>query len=118
MHVESYRELIVWQKSMKLAKAVYRLASLLPKEEVYGLASQIKRCAVSIPSNIAEGSRRGTSRDYKYFLCIAFGSGAELETQLELCIDIFHIPEREFSEALGLLDEIMKMLNSLTNAIS
>jgi len=102
---------------MKLAKAVYKLISFLPKDEVFGLSSQMKRCAISIPSNIAEGSRRGTPKDFRHFLFIAFGSGAELETQLELCKELFPIDVNEYTEAVELLDEVMKMLNKLSKSI-
>ena len=84
MKIQSYKDLIVWQKAMELARAVYTLTDTFPREEIYGITSQMKRAAVSIPSNIAEGSRRGTKKDYRHFLLNAFGSGAELETQIEL----------------------------------
>lgn len=81
---QSYRDLIVWQKSVQLVKLVYELTSTFSDSEKFGLVSQMRRSAVSIPSNIAEGRYRSTKKDYCQFLTIAFGSGAELETQLEL----------------------------------
>lgn len=75
-----YQHLIVWQKSMDLAIAIYKLTNLFPETEKYGLASQIKRVAVSIPSNIAKGSKRSTAKDYRHFIITAYSSGAELET--------------------------------------
>ena len=80
--INSYRELIVWQKSIELVVAVYNLTAKFPKEEAYGLTSQMRRSAVSIPSNIAEGRSRGTKKDFTQFLRISYGSGAELETQI------------------------------------
>ena len=81
---KSYRELIVWQKSMELAEKVYLLVKALPKEETYALSDQMRRAAVSIPSNIAEGHARQSQKEFLQFLCIARGSRAELETQLLL----------------------------------
>jgi four helix bundle protein len=80
--VQGYKELIVWQKAMTLVQEVYRITNSFPKEEVFGLTSQIRRAAVSIPSNIAEGRSRRTRKDFGQFLAIAYGSAAELETQL------------------------------------
>ena len=79
---QGYKDLIVWQKGMELTTLVYALVCEYPKEEMFGLTSQIKRSAVSIPSNIAEGYGRNTTKDYKHFLSIAYGSALELETQL------------------------------------
>lgn len=81
-NINSYKDLIVWQKSMELVKSIYEMTANFPKEEIYGLISQMKRSSISIPSNIAEGKRRGTRKDYRQFLVIAYGSGAELETQI------------------------------------
>jgi len=103
----SFRELTVWQKSMQLAKRVYKITKSLPMEEKFGLAGQMQRCAVSIPSNIAEGNKRATARDYVQFIRIASGSAAELETQLLLTQDIYGI---QLNEELQLLNEIQKML--------
>jgi four helix bundle protein len=98
---------------MDLVMIIYDLTSNFPKEEVYGLSSQIKRCCVSIPSNIAEGSRRFSKKDFKHFLTIAYGSGAELETQLELAKRLKFIEDKSYQKAESLLIEIMKMLNKL-----
>ncbi len=105
--INSYKDLIVWQKSFNLVIEIYRLTDLFPKAEMYGLTNQIRRCAVSIPSNIAEGFTRKHRKEYAQFISIAFGSGAELETQLLLSRD-------EFLKSETLLDEVMKMLNSLS----
>jgi four helix bundle protein len=111
--VKSYRDLVVWQKSMDLVVEVYKLTELFPKNEIYGLVSQIRRCAVSIPSNIAEGKARGTRKDYRHFVIIAFASGAELETQIELSKRLFKDINLDYKKVNDLLEEIMKMLNAL-----
>ncbi len=105
--IKSYKDLIVWQKSYELTKLIYTLTMRLPKDEIYGLSSQIRRSAVSIPSNIAEGSHRKTRKDFGQFLHIAFGSVGEVETQLYLCRDLYNI---DTSNALKLIEEISKML--------
>lgn len=104
--IDSYKDLDVWRKSMQLSKDVYQLANKLPKSETYGLSSQLQRSAVSIPSNIAEGSRR-SSKDFKRFLRMALGSASELETQLLLVGDIYDV---EVSSCLDKLEDIHKML--------
>ncbi len=82
MAINSYQDLIVWKKSIELVIELYTLTEKFPKEEIYGLTSQMRRAAVSIPSNIAEGRLRGTRKDFRHFLLNSFGSGGELETQL------------------------------------
>lgn len=113
--LNSYKNLIVWQKAMKLVEEVYVLTEQFPKSEIYGLVSQIRRSVVSIPSNIAEGRCRGSIKDYHHFLIIAFGSGAELETQLEISRRLAFGNKLNFSKADALLDEVMRMLNKLVN---
>lgn len=110
---KTYKELIVWQKSYRLSLQVYELTQKFPKEEIYGLTSQIRRAAVSIPSNIAEGYCRQSKKEYIQFLKISFGSGAEVETQLLIAKDLHYLSEFEFVKTNDLLIEIMKMLNSL-----
>lgn len=110
MKVNSYKDLEVWRKSMQLVEEIYLIAHKLPKSEIFGLISQIQRAAISIPSNVAEGSRRGSKLEYIHFLNIARGSAAELETQLLIISKIYSI---EVSSTLSLLDEISKMLYSL-----
>ena len=109
--INSYKDLIVWQRAIELTIAVYDITELFPKEEIYGLTSQMRRCAVSIPSNIAEGRLRGTKKDYLNFLRIANGSGAELETQIEIAKKLSKTKRINFSKADSLLEEVMKMLN-------
>jgi four helix bundle protein len=114
MNSTSYQDLIVWQKAMDLVIAIYAITKDFPTEERYGLASQMRRAAVSIPSNIAEGRRRGTGPEFQRFLLIAYGSGAELETQYEIGLRLGYIVENEHS-CRALLDEIMRMLNAMTS---
>jgi four helix bundle protein len=107
----SYRDLIVWQKSIQLVVELYKITKEFPREEIYGLTSQMRRSAVSIPSNIAEGRNRGTKKDYTQFLRIAYGSGAELETQITICKQI------EDTKSLN-LSEVMKMLNVMIQKLT
>ncbi len=116
--IHSYKELIVWQKSMVLVIEVYKLTENFPREEIYGLTSQIRRAAESIPSNIAEGRLRGTRKDYAQFLRIAYGSGAELETQLEIAKRLPKTKALDYSEVDSLLLETMKMLNSMLRKLN
>ena len=111
-----YRELIVWQKSMALADEVYALARLLPKEEQFGLSSQLRRAAVSVPSNIAEGHGRQTEKDFKQFLSIAKGSVYEIETQLMICLRQGFVTENQAEAARSLCDEVGKMLTRLISS--
>jgi four helix bundle protein len=113
--IHSYKDLIVWQKSMLLVTEVYRITSLYPKQEIYGLVSQSRRCVVSIPSNIAEGRRRGSKKDFRQFLIIAFSSGAELETQIIIAKNLSYVGLNDCEKADALLEEVMKMLNSMIN---
>ena len=111
--VQKYEDLIVWQKAMDLVAEVYKIAKLLPGEELYALSDQMRRAAVSIPSNIAEGNSRHTTQDYVRFLGIARGSKAEVETQLEICIRLNYITKDQTLSALALCNEIGKMLSSI-----
>jgi len=115
--VQNYRNLIVWQKAMELVTRVYVMTEKYPKEELYGLVNQTRRSAVSIPSNIAEGSRRGSSKDFRKFVLIAYGSGAELETQVEIAKRLPFGQKLDFSDIEGLLESVMKMLNVLTRRL-
>lgn len=109
--ITSYKELTVWQRAMELVAAVYKLTNYFPKEEMYGLTAQIRRSAVSIPANIAEGRCRGTKKDYLQFLRIAYGSGAELETHLEIAKRTFEGDSSNSVKVNSLLGEVMRMLN-------
>jgi len=111
--MKTYKELMVWQKGITCCENVYKITRLFPKSELYGLTSQIQRSAVAIPSNIAEGQRRGHRQEFIQFLRIAYGSGAELETQLIIAHKIGYINANNFDTLNRELEEIMKMLNVL-----
>ena len=108
-----YRETIVWRKAMGIAREVYRLAPRLPKEETYGMRSQITRAAVSVPANIAEGWTRESSKEKLQFLAIAQGSLAETETLLTLCEDLNWFPPTETACLRSLLDEVSRILTTM-----
>lgn len=110
MKINSYKELIVWQKSIELVKNIYQLTAVFPKEEMYGIISQIRRAAVSIPSNIAEGYGRRSQKEYLQFFAIAYGSALELETQLIITKELNFAIEEKFKNAESLLNEVIKML--------
>ena len=116
--IQSYRDLIVWQKAMALVKLVYETTSLFPKQEQFGLTSQLRRSSVSVPSNIAEGSGRGTTLDYVRFLQIARGSLFEAPTQLELAIQLQFTTSETVKELSFLSNEIERMLNSMITKLS
>ena len=114
-----YEDLIVWQKSMTIAKKVYLLTKKLPEDERFGMISQMRRASVSIPSNIAEGHARSSSKkDFKHFLMIARGSSAELDTQLKICLMVNLIHQDDYSDVSNLIEEVSKMLYSLIQKIS
>jgi four helix bundle protein len=115
--VRSFRDLAVWQKSMQMAVAVYRLTQEFPREETYGLTSQMRRSAISIPSNIAEGHGRLGSNEYRQFLGIARGSNFELQTQLELARKLGKGDPNILQEAEGLSHEVGKMIFGILEAI-
>ena len=112
-----YRELKVWQLAMELAEDVYKLCAEFPRQETYGLISQMQRAAVSIPSNIAEGQARNSGKEFMRFLGIARGSLAELETQLMLAQRLGYIAVEKANIVLGKAEEIGKMLKGLQKSI-
>jgi four helix bundle protein len=118
MALHSYKDLIAWQKAMDLVTEVYKIVKIFPSSEKFGLISQMKRSVVSIPSNIAEGRRRSTRKDYKQFMIIAYGSGAELETQIEIAKRLKFASEISFKRIDELLEEVMKMLNKYISSLS
>jgi len=115
MYLKSYKELIVWQKSIELVKEIYKLTTEFPRSEIYGLSSQMQRAAISVPSNIAEGYSRKNLKEYLQFLHIAYGSGAELETQLIIAKDLYKNVDCKTIESL--LQEILKMLNAMISKL-
>lgn len=114
-YLKSYKELIVWKKSMKLVKEVFLITGTFPKSEMYGLSSQMRKCAISIPSNIAEGSGRKSIKEYAHFYSIAFGSALELETQAIIARELGFANGNSFSTMDVLLDEVLRMLNVMTS---
>ena len=111
--INSYKDLIVWQKSIILVTDIYKVTRDFPPQETYGLTSQIRRAAVSIPSNIAEGNSRNTKKDYSQFLRIAYGSAAELETQFLISKKLGFIDDNGYNIIAANLEEIKKMLISI-----
>lgn len=114
MKSSNYKELRVWQKSMDLTTKIYNLVKLLPKEETYALSDQMRRAAISIPSNIAEGQGRNSDKEYINFLSIARGSLWELETQLEICVRLGYVEQSIIADTLDLITEVSKMINGLS----
>lgn len=110
-------ELKIWQKSIELTKQVYKVIAGLPDDEKFGLTSQIKRSAISIASNIAEGAGRSSNKEFKYFLNVANGSSYELQTQLILTYELNLIEKQKVEEILNLITEIQKMNYSFQKSI-
>ena len=115
--VQSFRDLVVWQKSLQMAVTVYRLTQGFPKEEVYGLSSQLRRAAVSVPSNIAEGHGRLGTGEYRQFVGVARGSNFELQTQLEIARALQLGDKKLLGEAEGLSHEVGKMIFGVLDSI-
>lgn len=118
MPINTYQDLIVWQVAMDLAEKVYGLVRLLPTEEKFSLSDQMRRAAVSIPSNIAEGHGRNSTKSYIHFLMIARGSKAELETQLLLCVRVGYVTQKQIDPVLAKCDEVGKMIFSIINKLN
>lgn len=118
LRIKSYKDLIVWQRSIELVTEIYKLTDSYPKTEIFGLISQMRRAAVSIPSNIAEGKSRGTQKDYRNFVITAFASGSELETQIIISKKIFFERRIDFIKVDNLLNEVMRMLYVLIRNLS
>ncbi len=116
--MQSYKELIVWQKSITLTKMIYSTTEIFPKAEIFGLTSQIRRATVAIPSNIAEGFARKHRREYRQFLLIAFSSAAEVETRLIISHELSFMKDGDFNKLSALLEEIQKMLYRMIATLS
>jgi four helix bundle protein len=112
-----YKSLVVWQKSITMVKSIYKLTSVFPSDERFGLISQMRRAAVSVPSNIAEGQARRTTGDYIRFVSNAEGSLAELETQLLISIELDYLVRPDVASCFELMSEIRKMLNGLRRSL-
>jgi len=116
--LQTYRELKVWQTSMEFTKRIYSITNNLPKDELYGITSQMRRAAVSVPSNIAEGQARYSTKEFIKFLSIAKGSICELETQLLLCIAFDYLNETDISDSMELICQVRKMITSMIKKLS
>lgn len=115
--IRSYKDLRIWQEAKNLTIAIYGITERFPKSELYGLTSQIRRAAVSVPSNIAEGFRRKSKKEKLQFLRIALGSGAELETQLEISFELGYLNKSDYNKLEIDLDKFMRMLNRAIMAL-
>jgi four helix bundle protein len=113
-----FQKLQIWSKAMALAKSIYQATKHCPRDEIYGLVQQVRRAAVSVPSNIAEGSQRGSNREFLYFLAISKGSLAELETQILLARDIGYLQDPEVVKIIELTHELSKMLRAFIKTVS
>lgn len=118
MAVKSYKDLIAWQKAIELVVIVYRLSARFPKDENYGLRQQLRRAAVSIPSNIAEGQCRSTTKDFLHFLAVAHGSLAEVETQVIIARRLDYFQQQEMDELIPQINEVGRILSGLRNSLA
>lgn len=116
--IHSYRDLEVWQKSMDLVEMCYRVTHNFPKNEVYGLTSQLRRAAISVPANIAEGRQRQHRKEFMQHLSIAYGSLAELETHLELAQRLNYLERFQMDDALDMTNRIGRMINGLKRSLN
>jgi four helix bundle protein len=115
--VQSYRDLVAWNKAMELVTEIYRMTHKFPKEELFGLMSQLRRAAVSIPSNIAEGKGRLSKGEFRQFLGNARGSLAEVETQILIAQNLSYFDKSEAKRLLTMAEEVGKVLNGLISAV-
>ena len=115
--VQSYRDLVAWNKAMELVTEIYRVTKNFSKEELFGLMSQLRRAAVSIPSNIAEGKGRLSKGEFRQFLGNARGSLAEVETQIVIAQNLSYLDETETNKLLAMVEEVGKILNGLLSAV-
>ena len=113
----SYRDLEVWENGVKLAKDIYRLTETFPNHELYSLTSQLRRASVSVPSNIAEGFVRNSTKEFIYFLFISLGSLAEIETQIEIAIELNYTNIAKTEELKNFIQVLMKQIRTLINSL-
>jgi four helix bundle protein len=118
MAIKSFRDLIAWQKAMDLVETVYRASAAFPREEIYGLRSQIRQSAVSVPSNIAEGQGRKSTKEFLHFLSIAYGSLCEAQTQAILADRLGFLDEQYKSDLFNQSDEVGRLINGLADSLS
>jgi four helix bundle protein len=114
---KDHRDLIVWQKAMELAAETHRVTRKLPPHEMFGLVSQVRRAAVSVPSNIAEGAARRTTREFIAFLHVARGSLAELQTQLQLAQRVGYLTDTDLASACALMDTVGRLVNAVISGL-
>ena len=114
---KNYRDLFAWQKAMDLVEVVYKATGQFPKEEIYGLANQLRRAVVSIPSNIAEGQGRSSSNDFRRFLAISCGSLREVETQILIARRLDYLNQAQTERLLNLAGEVGRLVNGLSNSL-
>ena len=115
--METHKDLRVWQQSIEMVTSIYLMTQSFPKEEMFGLVSQLRRASVSVPSNIAEGYARGTDKEKLHFLRISSGSMSEVETQLMLSLNLGHIDQEKYNELSEIVTSVWKQLNSLISSI-
>ena len=115
--METHKDLRVWQQSIEMVTSIYRLTQSFPKEELFGLVSQLRRASVSVPSNIAEGYARGSDKEKLHFLRISSGSMSEVETQLMLGLNLGYIDQEKYNELSETVTSVWKQLNSLISSI-
>jgi four helix bundle protein len=113
----NYRDLVAWQQAMKLTSRIYKLSAHWPEREIFGLTAQVRRAAVSIPSNIAEGQGRNTTRDFMRYLSIAYGSLLEVETQVQIAADLGFTNADSLSKTLNLTSELGRVINGLLRSL-
>jgi four helix bundle protein len=116
--MKTHRDLDVWKNSVEFVTQIYKITRLFPKEELYGITNQIRRAAVSIPSNIAEGAARNYDKEFIQFLYIALASGSEVETQLIISKNLNYINENQFNDLSSRLTVIQKMLQGLIRSLN
>ena len=116
--IKSFKDLNIWMRSIKIVKEIYQISKLFPKEEVYGLTNQVRRSAISIPSNIAEGFARFHNKEYRQFLFISLGSCAELSTQMIIALHLGYVENKKADQLLNEIDEISKMTMCLIKKIN
>ena len=114
---QSYRDLVVWQKAMQLVTQTYLVAEIFPKAEMFGLASQLKRAAISVPSNIAEGQGRDSIKEFLHHLSIAYGSLMEVETQIQIAANLSFIPQTQADMLIDKCGEVGRLLNGLLRSL-
>ena len=115
--METHKDLRVWQQSIEMVTSIYLMTQSFPKEEIFGLVTQLRRASVSVPSNIAEGYARGTDKEKLHFLRIASGSISEVETQLMLGLNLGYIDQEKYNELSETVTSVWKQLNSLISSI-